>query len=96
MSRDELDEIKKEKIKNDVSTEEKSMTHSTLLTLSAGLELESPSHVNFTRGMRFWGTFRESTESRPESSFSCIDDEAELSVGRSPDTGHGNALPCKL
>lgn len=73
------------------------MTHSTLLTLSAELGLDSPSHVNFTRGIRFdCGTFFESTESRPESSFSCIDDEAELSVGRSADTGHGNSLPCKL
>lgn len=70
------------------------MTYSTLLTLSAGLELESPSHVNFTRGIRFCGSFRDSIESRPESSFSCIDDDAELS--RSAETGHGNALPCKL
>lgn len=38
-----------------------------LLVLSDGLELESPSQVNFTFGMRGGGTFFESMESLPES-----------------------------
>lgn len=54
--------------------------YSTLLTLSDGLVLESPSHVNLTFGIRAGGIFRESIESRPESSFSWIDDDAELSA----------------
>lgn len=70
--------------------------YSTLLMLSSGLELESPSQVNFTFGIRFEITFRESIESRPESSFSCTDDEAELSVWRSDDIGQSNAFPSNL
>lgn len=67
--------------------------YSTLLTLSEGLVLESPSHVNFTFGIR--AILRESMESRPESSFSCIDEDAELSVCLS-ESGHWNDFPCNL
>lgn len=61
-------------------------THSTLLTLSEGL-IESPSHVNLTLGIFVCGILLESIESRPESSVSWIDDDAELSACLS-DTGH--------